>query len=875
MQSRRHWPLALVFALTLGCSDEGNNGTSETDESGETGESLECIDNEDCEDGNPCTTDICGEASECVHLPEAGVSCDDADACTTDDICDALGQCAGDLLPGVPDDPCRECTCDAEGGFTCDAANDGGECIANPSICTTGDTCLEGTCVPGEPVDIDDGNQCTEDWCDKGVVIHQPKLSGKCDDGNPCTVDDICNLGNCQPGDAVECVEEPCSSGVFCDPELGCVQTWLNAGSSCDDGSPCTEQDACDDAHACAGEFIPCNDGNLCTTDSCDPTTGDCVNEALPILDGEPCVPTDTLLCATGAHCEDGACIAEGEGNCDDGNPCTQDICGVTGCVHDANDTTNGLPCILNDICAESAACSSGICALTAALSCSDGVDCTLDECISGVGCTSTPVDQTVTCGQSNALDSDGCCCFAEDPTGDYMSAHVLDLDWVPTGTDMHCCLTPGKTNGCTDTAYISVSADGETWVEVTSFATTSKSKPEGGWEKHCVDLIAPMDFQYVRGANDDCYVDHFECTTTCTECTGLNGEICDDGNPCTADACDPIEGCSYIITESAACLILNNGNNLVSFGTLPANPTLEEVLGEAWPHLNFVFTEGETALRKEGVGVVGNLRLDRSEGYWVNLDLPTGMGSIAIPLPGTLTDPDLVYSFPPGLNSVSFSCGEKVGLSASLPDGVELIFDQWVGEGVAAFLSGDTWIGSLTHLEPNHGYEVSSEDGIASMQFLCPGSDGVDPHVHGCMHPNATNHDPAAEVDDGSCAFALPEGWLTPGWNTNQKTQAFAIFHDLDLDEGDAVAAFMDGECVGIGHPDGAFTTVPVMNGVWGLEQPVTFQWYDASAGAAAALAISGDVNWGLNATWWMGCTDPNASNHAPWAEFGTANCN
>ena len=107
MLSRRHPALLLILAFTLGCSDSETPDPADPREGGETGG---CLDNEDCTDDNPCTTDVCGEGNACVHLPEAGVSCDDADACTAEDICDELGQCAGTLLPGVPDDPCRTCT---------------------------------------------------------------------------------------------------------------------------------------------------------------------------------------------------------------------------------------------------------------------------------------------------------------------------------------------------------------------------------------------------------------------------------------------------------------------------------------------------------------------------------------------------------------------------------------------------------------------------------------------------------------------------------------------------------------------------------------------------------------------------------------------
>ena len=109
------------------------------------------------------------------------------------------------------------------------------------------------------------------------------------------------------------------------------------------------------------------------------------------------------------------------------------------------------------------------------------------------------------------------CCCFADDPTGAYKSGHVLDMGTQPAGTVMECCLSPGLSSGCEDTGYIDLSQDGVSWTEVESFATSSVPKPEGGWEAVCVTVESTESFQYVRGANDKCYVDQFKCTIPCS----------------------------------------------------------------------------------------------------------------------------------------------------------------------------------------------------------------------------------------------------------------------------------------------------------------------------------------------------------------------
>ncbi len=79
--------------------------------------------------------------------------CDDANACTSD-RCDAVtGRCVFDPLPK---------------GTVCDEDNDACNGIARCSA--------DGLCASGLPLEVDDGNACTEDSCDAltGVISHFP-----------------------------------------------------------------------------------------------------------------------------------------------------------------------------------------------------------------------------------------------------------------------------------------------------------------------------------------------------------------------------------------------------------------------------------------------------------------------------------------------------------------------------------------------------------------------------------------------------------------------------------------------------------------------------------------------------------------------------
>ena len=78
-----------------------------------------------------------------------------------------------------------------------------------------------------------DGDDCTDDVCDAaGTCTHGPGRS--CDDGNACTIGDVCAGGACVPGTQV-----------------------APAGQACDDDlDPCTA-DVCDAAGTCTHEPVP------------------------------------------------------------------------------------------------------------------------------------------------------------------------------------------------------------------------------------------------------------------------------------------------------------------------------------------------------------------------------------------------------------------------------------------------------------------------------------------------------------------------------------------------------------------------------------------------------------------------------------------
>ena len=97
--------------------------------------------------------------------------------------------------------------------------------------------------------------------------------SAPCDDGNGCSLGDVCSKGSCIAGDKTkDCDDLDVCTQDLCYPGSGCKHFANTA--ACDDGNTCTTSDACADFKCAAGPKLDCDDQNLCTNDACNPKTG-------------------------------------------------------------------------------------------------------------------------------------------------------------------------------------------------------------------------------------------------------------------------------------------------------------------------------------------------------------------------------------------------------------------------------------------------------------------------------------------------------------------------------------------------------------------------------------------------------------------------
>lgn len=412
-----------------------------------------------CDDGNPCTVDLCNDETACYHDPADG-SCDDGDPCSTGDFCSAgvcqagpensCDKCQSDEECAAFDDDnlcngtmiCVEESCAIDPGsvVVCDQAEDSqcaqnqcnpatGQCEMTPfhegapcldgSMCTDGDVCLNGQCV-GIEVTCKDDNLCTSDACDPDQGCVFAPNEAPCDDGDPCSVNDVCAQGECTGGGINDCNDDNECTADGCDSAVGCMYEFLD----CDDHDMCTD-DSCDPAIGCVHHPVECNDGLWCTgPEACSPELGCVVGDMPNPDDGIEC--TEDLcdeeldnyvhipnheICQDDDLCTDNVCDVEfgcvsTPVDCTDDDPSTKDWCDpAEGCINEA------VPCDDDNLCTQDLLdVMTGECVYLEK-KCSDDSFCTIDSCDPAVGCLFTEIscEDDNPCTEDYCEDAEGC----------------------------------------------------------------------------------------------------------------------------------------------------------------------------------------------------------------------------------------------------------------------------------------------------------------------------------------------------------------------------------------------------------------------------------------------------------------------------------
>ena len=474
------------------------------------------------------------------HGQPDGLICDDGSPCTVDDIC-GHGVCLGR--------PAEEAS----------ACDDG-------DACTEADLCRQGLCV-GAPLDCDaDPDQCSALGC----------LGPDCNDGDACTLDRL-------EGDT--CVHEPvdCGAGdacgsAACNPDSGvCETTMADDGTTCNDGDHCTILDVCLQG-TCAGTDRNCETGDACKPGTCDPSSGECVASAAP--DGTSCDAANNKGCTVGAACQAGQCAggttADNGTACDDQSACTSadtcqaGICQGKAVVCDASDdeciievcvaedggcvprpVDDGLPCNDESYCTTGETCQGGVCQGEAVLldcdctgkadgdSCNDGNGCTEgDQCVA-----EQCVGSVKTCQQPSNACMTATCSQQAGECIEYPRALGTSCDDSDSCTESDYC----KDGSCVGTLKNCSQLDGPCVVgECTAGDCAVVSRP----------LHHPCDDGSACSGHDECD-GAGSCAGTkplCAICDGLPpGTACDDGDACTgAGVCAPVSNGGF---AAVACI--------------------------------------------------------------------------------------------------------------------------------------------------------------------------------------------------------------------------------------------------------------------------------------------------------------------------------
>lgn len=293
-----------------------------------------------------------------------------------------------------------------------------------------------------------------------------------------------------------------------------------------------------DDCDGSTDEDAACDDENACTDDACGGVNG-CASQPNTIAcdDGDACTPTDS--------CSNGACTGSGAQDCNDDNPCTDDVCdAASGCQNFANT----VACDDGDACTTGEACSDGVCTDGAPADCDDDNTCTDDSCDALSGCQNVP-DDAGTCDDGN-LCTTGDFCLSGSCAGDSIDCNDND-----PCTDDSC----DSVLGCQNVPNTAPCDDGSacTTGDFCLSGSCSGESTDCNDNNPCTDDSCDSALGCQNVPNTAACDDGSVCTTGdfCLSggCTGDSID-CNDGDPCTADTCDADLGCQSSLDVGATC---------------------------------------------------------------------------------------------------------------------------------------------------------------------------------------------------------------------------------------------------------------------------------------------------------------------------------
>jgi len=438
-----------------------------------------CNEDSDCSSAH-CARNICCRSGDCCRDPsDCPASYSTAPVCTTPSACQGERDAAlcGDFMCStathVPDDS------------ACTSTVAASTCGLYPTVyCTGGSDQPTPMCLM----------MCTSDSeCDDTAHCDLASCTVDLPDGAGCDEGTDCVSGHCQNGFC-------CATGDCCAVGGDCPSTTYGQASVCDSAATCQGQrrdPECNAAHQCqVGGLVDDDSGcggllaNACGLYPSVFCTG---AMAQPSDQMSLCAMTCTAStdCDPGAHCESGACVADG----DPGDPCT----------------TTGQ-------------CASGL------------------GCVDGVCCTSSC---TGTCMACNVAGSLGTCTFVPngaDPIGECLAVSCANYYWGWAGALGDQCYRRS------DAPSASVFCDGAGACQ--DAADVCPSRPQGALYLNCDDVCQTETIGTCTGmtagtctnspaGSQTCGTG--ACQRTTARCNMGTQVMCMPGSP-TAEVCDDID---------------------------------------------------------------------------------------------------------------------------------------------------------------------------------------------------------------------------------------------------------------------------------------------------------------------------------------------
>jgi len=293
-----------------------------------------------------------------------------------------------------------------------------------------------------------------------------------------------------------------------------------------------------------------CDDGNTSAGDCCSAT---CSFEAAGSLcdDGNACTIGD--VCDGSGSCGGGTPL-----QCDDGNACTADSCdAVLGCLHAP--LADGTACLDGNLCNGSETCQAGVCTAGTPLVCDDGQLCNgAEACDPLLGCVpGTPVADGTSCADGTVCNGAETCVAGVCTPGAPLNCDDGNLCTADSCDPVLGCQSAPVADG-TSCADGTVCNGAETCVAGTCTAGTPLVCDDGNvcTADSCDPVLGCQSAPVADGTScADGTVCNGAETCVAGTCTAGTPLVCDDGNPCTADSCDALLGCqSTAVADGTSC---------------------------------------------------------------------------------------------------------------------------------------------------------------------------------------------------------------------------------------------------------------------------------------------------------------------------------